>query len=766
VARSSHPIAFPCLVLARALAAIALALSIASPADAAEEVAASLSGAVVDPDGQGVPRASIVLETPAGVLRTASSDDGGRFVLQDLAAGAYTLRVTYTGLLADPLTVSLGAGERRDVRIPMRLSAISDTVLVSAAQTETTVASAPASVTVFADRDLAVRQFTTAAEALRVTPGISVAQSGGAGALTSVFPRGGESDYTLVLVDGVRLNAFGGGLDFSTLPAAGIERIEIVRGPQSALFGSDAIGGVVQIVTRHGGPPTATGRVEGASRGTVYGTGGASGSAGPWQWGASGERFSSDGFTGIAPGTGERVSNDDHDRSSGAASLRFSAPAGSLAAHLRLTKTERGFAGPFGSDPNGTFPGVDRVSRGWTDQRTAGLQGTLTFSPRLRVRGSGSWADLDSRFRSAFDTSISEARRIDTRVQADAALTDLVGLTGGMEVLDERARSTYITAADGSLLPVGRTVASVFGEARAEIRNRLTATAGVRVDRIRRDSLPGAPGAVIPRTALGEDVVVATSPRGAVSWFLREAASGPLSWTRVRGSAGTGIRPPDAFEIAFTDNPALAPERSRSLELGLEQALADARVVVEATWFHNRYDDLIVAVGRSFADASRYRTDNIANARARGVEAAVTARPFEPVHLRAAYTFLDAEVLAVDGASGQAPPPFEPGDPLIRRPRHQGWIEAVVTTGRWSAFARFGARGRVLDVDPSFGAFGGKLVAPGFATADLGGAFTVWRRLAVFGRIVNALDRRYEEALGYPAPGRTFAGGLSVAAGR
>ena len=93
-------------------------------------------------------------------------------------------------------------------------------------------------------------------------PGLTVVRSGGRGAVTSLFPRGGESDYTLVLVDGIRANDFGGGFDFAHLPVADVDRIEVVRGPQSALYGSDAIGGVVQIITRSGGAP----RLDGVDR--------------------------------------------------------------------------------------------------------------------------------------------------------------------------------------------------------------------------------------------------------------------------------------------------------------------------------------------------------------------------------------------------------------------------------------------------------------------------------------------------------------------
>ena len=119
-------------------------------------------------------------------------------------------------------------------------------------------------------------------------------------------------------------------------------------------------------------------------------------------------------------------------------------------------------------------------------------------------------------------------------------------------------------------------------------------TGGVRVDRITRESLDGDADAFSPRPPFPSDTVVSTNPKVSAAWFV---TSSDGNFTKVRGSAGTGIRPPDAFEIAFTDNPALKPERSKSVDAGLDQALFNGRGLIEATVFFNNYDDLIVATG-------------------------------------------------------------------------------------------------------------------------------------------------------------------------
>src|SRR5204862_249556 len=145
------------------------------------------------------------------------------------------------------------------------------------------------SVTVISADEIRAHQVETTSDALRLVPGLSVTRSGGRGAITSLFPRGGSSNYTLVLVDGIRANAFGGGYDFAHLSVADVDRIEVVRGPESALFGADAIGAVVQVVTRRGGPATLEAAVEGGSQGTARATAAASGSKGPWTFGAGAE---------------------------------------------------------------------------------------------------------------------------------------------------------------------------------------------------------------------------------------------------------------------------------------------------------------------------------------------------------------------------------------------------------------------------------------------------------------------------------------------
>jgi vitamin B12 transporter len=202
------------------------------------------------------------------------------------------------------------------------------------------------------------------------------------------------------------------------------------------------------------------------------------------------------------------------------------------------------------------------------------------------------------------------------------------------------------------------------------------------------------------------------------------------------------------------------------VDAGVQQTFAGGRVAVDGTVFFNTYDDLIVSVGRSFVNASRFRTDNVSYARSRGFEFGGSARPSSAVDLRGTYTFLATRILSVDKAPGQVPSPYTVGEALIRRPRHQGTLSATVTRGRLSAFTQAVFRGEVRDVEPSFGAFGGVFTAAGYGVVDLGASVRLARGVEVFGRVENLGDRRYESAFGFPAPGTLAFAGVRLAASR
>lgn len=727
----------------------------------ATALASGLSGRVVDPDGRTVANAEVIVSGSIAAPLRARTDADGKFELR-LNAGRYSVIATAPGLISDAMAIDV-ASEPSTIEIAMKISALSETLVVSAAQIDQPLSRTPDSVTVIDGREIAAKQQFTLSSALRSVPGLTLQQNGGPGTVTSLFTRGGESDFTLVLVDGIRANAFGGGLDLSQVPLEDIERVEVVRGPQSALYGSDAIGGVIQVITRSGGEPMARAQVETGSRDMRRAAAATTGEINGVRWQAGGQYFEDAGFTGIAA-NGETVSNDDGNQGEATASLgwRHASSGSDLQGSIRYLDTDRGSPGPYGSDPAGRYAGVNTVSRTATTRVGGGIrwmQPWFGASSRVRQRVEFDEADYDLHFTSAFGPSDGNSHRTHARVQTDVAASSMFGFSGGFEWLGERGSSTFITSGSPSVeTPVERGVIGIFGEGRWNAGDRATITAGLRGERITRDALPGDPLAFQPRPDFPEETVNSVNPKIAASYAVAEG-------TRVRGAFGTGIRPPDAFEIAYTDNSGLKPEHSKSAEFGVTQSAVKGAVQLDATAFFNDYTDLIISVGRTFSGVSRWRTDNISNARARGAELSAAWRINGHVDVRGNYTFLDTEILAVNGTT-TAQSPYSVGDPLLRRPRHSGSFDATWTQGRASAFAQWQVRGETLDAEPAFGPTGGLYTNPGHSVVNLGGAWRPVKAVEIFARALNLFDRQYEEVLGYPAPRRTAYVGARFAVGR
>ncbi|HTV03022.1 MAG TPA: TonB-dependent receptor [Luteitalea sp.] len=723
--------------------------------------AARLSGTVSTPAGQPIADARVVLEGPTGPIATTRTTSSGAFAL-DAPDGTYTLRLVADGFSAPAQQVSLSNDREATANVSAEVAAVTESVVVSAGVVPVTRSGTGAALTVFDETEIRARQLESTLDALRSVPGFTLSRSGGRGGVTSIFPRGGESDFTLVLVDGIRLNDMGGSFDAAHLPSFDLDRVEVVRGPQSALYGSDAVGGVVQLVTRRGGPMRGNALFEGGSFGTWRANAAAAGSSGRLQWGGGVERLSSDGFTGTAPGTGETVGNDDYTRTDATGSVGYGTDRLQLTGLLRVGRNDRGNPGPYGSDPNDTYGGVDLVSRGENETTAAGGSVTYRLRPTAQVRGSVAWADRDSTFISVFspdDPSTSGNRMLSGRGAVDAAWSG-VSFSAGGEFQDERASSTFITGLQDQELPVERRQIGAFGEARIET-GRLALQAGLRFEHVARAAIEGNQSVFSPRPTFAEDTVSVVNPRVSASW---RAFGSDSQWLRLHGNAGTGMRAPGAFEIAFTDNPGLKPERTLSLDAGAEAGWLGGRLVVDALYFRNAYDDLIVTVNR-IPGTTSYRSDNISNARAQGAEISVAVRPTSALTVRGGLTAQRTRILANDGRP-DAPNPFQVGDALLRRPELAGFADLVFSSGRVSGFFRVDGRGEARDIDPSFGASLGILDNSGFTTADLGASVRLLDQVDVFGRVTNLFDRSYEEIFGFPALGRSVIVGVRVAAGR
>jgi outer membrane cobalamin receptor len=711
--------------------------------------AGTLAGIVTDPDGKAVPDARVSLLRSLVVVGERQTDAEGAYRFEGLDDGSYRLTAEAPGLAAAPVEAAV-AGDATETRnLRLRLSAMTTQVVVSSSLGGALLPQVGSSVSLVTDRDLEDRAAQNAYESLRGIPGVEVNQTGRRGGVTGVFIRGGESKYNSVMVDGVPMNDFGGGMDMASLPADGIERVEITRGPQSALYGANAVTGVINIVSRRGeGAPEFTALAEGGSYSTRRFATGGSGLAGGFSWAYNLSRLDSDGV----------VANDHYRNQSAFLNLGYrQGGRRQLEFSFFGNANDAGAPGAYGSDPGGTNPdhAVDTVSRGKQNLFGYRLGYTEQLSSRVRQVTSASLTTNDLYYISTWGDYGAENLRGLFNTRTEILLGDTASLAAGFEFNREQTKHSYITDAQFAPFLLPRTSLAYFAEGRWSPTARLHLIGGLRIDHLRTSRIPSDGWT---RPAIPASTVVQANPRISAAYLAREeGGGGAFGSTRVHGSFGTGIRPPDGFELAFTDNPELQPERNISFDAGVEQALFDSRAIVDVTYFLNRFRDQIVTLGGSLANLSEYTSDNLKNSRAQGLEFTLRLRPVHSLELTGAYTFLDTDVLALDGSS-EANAPYTVGQPLLRRPRHSGSYGVTWNYRRLTLNTTAYIRGETLDVEPAFGQ--PFFANPGYVRADAGFAYRLFGGVEVYGRLNNLLNRKYEENLGYPALRLNFMAGM------
>jgi outer membrane receptor protein involved in Fe transport len=718
--------------------------------------AATLQGTVLDPDGRVVRGARVNLLTSLKAVEVRQTDAEGRYLFNNLEAGDYQLVATVPGLSASLMNVHLHNGETKTADLRLQLSAVEQHVVVSASLGGALAPQIGSSVSVVTRNEMDRRGVENALEVLRGVPGLDVNQTGRRGGATGVFIRGGNSNYNLVMVDGVPVNQFGGDFDFASLPSDGVERIEVARGPQSALYGSNAVTGVVNIISRQGdGPPHFTALAEAGSFNTHRLSTGASGLTRGWGWSFDISQLISQGV----------VANDRYRDQSAFFSVGYRKnPRRRFDFHFFGNANDAGAPGPYGSDPDGLFTGIDTVSR--DKQNLFGYAASFAeeLSPRFRQVVTASLATNDYYFRSPFGDSFSNNWRgaVNTRSEISVSTRDF--LVAGIEYSREKVRNTFIADANNHPFLLPRTSLAYFVENRWTPAPRLFVTAGLRVDDFHTRQLP--PDPFGSRPLIPADTTTKASPRVAVAYMAREPASERwLGETRLHGSFGTGIREPSGFELAFTNNPRLKPEKSVSFDSGIEQRFLGDRALVDATYFYNRFEDQIVVLGGSLTHLSTFTSDNLGNSRAQGMELSFRIHPVRTLEVKGEYTLDATSLLAVEGAS-VALSPFRVGQPLIRRPKHSAFFNVTWQHQRLMLNANAYVRGRVLDIEPNLGTFACVLGMPCFFTdkrftrADAGFSYRLPRGLELYGRLNNFLNQKYEESLGFPALRLNFVAGM------
>ena len=599
-------------------------------------------------------------------------------------------------------------------------------IVVTATRYPTTPDSVAATVSVIRGDDLRARGIHFVADALREIPGAQVVQSGPYGAATSLFVRGGESDYVKVLVDGVPVNQPGGSFDFSSLTTDNVERIEVLRGPGSVLYGSDAIAGVVQIVTRQGHDGTRAGATgEAGSFGTARLEGSALG-GGPWGgWSASASRMSSDGTYAFNNDYGNttltgRFGVHPDDRTQAGVSARW-------------------YDGVYHFPTDFIGTPVDHDQH--TADRTLALavDGSRRLSSAVEAQMLLGRTDITDRYENQPDAPPGPSDASSTRTEVDRTSAEgrvqlrlpaaVRGVAGA--AFEQQHQNDGTTDLD-------RDNWGFYAQATASPLQRLQLTAGGRLD---------------------------DNEKFGTHWTYRASALAfAAAHTRIRGSVGTGFKEPSFFENFDSPfsvgNPDLKPERSFSVEGGIDQDLMAERLGIGVTVFAQQFRDLI-----QYTFLTAAPTDpnyfNVAAADASGVEATLRVRPAAPVQGSISYTHLSTEVTDAGFDAGEAAT-FVEGERLLRRPDDAVTVRAdAIVTER----VRLGAT--VLWVgsrdDIRFAPFpepSQRVTLPSYTTMDLSATATILHGspgrpgLDLTARVENLFDEAYEQAVGYPARGR------------
>lgn len=768
---------------------LCLALAFCLSVSLGAQQAATVSGTVRDASGV-IPGVSVNVVVADSVIETVTTGRDGHYQVRVPAGTPFTLVARYPGF-ADEVVTS--AGVEGTVTRDLRLHIGHVAVVVTATRSPQSQARVTQSVTVATAEDIDALGATSLADVMRFVPGLAVEASGGEGSVTRVFSRGGESDYNLVLIDGVRVNLSGGTFDFSRIAAGEIERVEVVRGAQSALYGSDAMGAVVHVMTRRASAidaPRVTGSFEGGSFTTVRGdawlTGGArqrfdysAGFAARRTDGAFADRLpEADRFdqTAVDASLGVLVGS----RASVRTGVRVSEANGRLVGqiaygilntggfaetrdvnwHLGVNHTAgaryagkatvnyfraNNLLGDSGTDatvnvfallsgtPGAIFPDGPRLVRLLTESEYSSLLGSSLPAGQFLASTPFGFGDFPFTSRTRF-------RRPAFAYSGELLWGNGHRLTAGYEW--ERERNALIPAEE-------LTNNAVFVQQQFSVADRWFATVGARID----------------DKSMYEPFF---SPKLSVGGYLRPLGAGVVSSVKVYGNIGKGIKSPsflERFGGSFADpSPELKVERVRSMDVGVEVTLADQRVRAGAAVFNNHYRDQIEFSSTSpfFAPDGEPDYLNIAGSNAHGVELeGVLQRPYNGVTAAVTYAFVPTEVIETTDLNAQ----FRPGQPLLRRPRHSGTIRVNYSTGpvgvHWDT--RFvGDRhdsSFIGLLTPAFES-GEISVNPGYTVSGIGVEFRADRRATIYFRADNLFDEEYEGSLGYPGTPRAALLGL------
>jgi vitamin B12 transporter len=703
------------------------------------------------------------------------------------------------------------------MNVSMSVGPLQQAVVVTASAAEVSQAQTGAAVTVLDQQILDALNKPDVLEALRLTPGTNIQQTGGRGGATSIFVRGGNSNFTKVLLDGIAVNDIGGGVDLANLQTAGVGRIEVLRQSNSVIFGSDALTGVVNIETRRGRTrvPELTYTVDGGNFGTVHHGLGVGGALKRFDY------FSEYSFF----GTDNEIENNSYRNHTYAGRFGVALGGGTdLSGTLRHIGSRVGLPNGFdlfqiaddSTQENRLTFGTIAAASQWTNrlQSTVRLGVSDTTSDNLNPTPTGTYVD-------PFGFGGNYLGRVVTITGANGYSVT------GRGILD------YGFSPFPSTFDSRTTRKTLTGQATVQLASSLQVSGGARYEREQGYDDPDADASatrdngglfVDGRAGLGERVYVnaglgyehnaafksAFTPRVSVAAYLRQPAPGSLGGTKLTFNAGKGIKAPALYQeqrslyvllqaaaaAASAGIEPIGPERSTTFDIGVEQEFAGGQARARVAYFHNDFDDLIEFVSRAIlprvgvpaaaAAASGFGAYvNSQSFKAQGLETTFEAAVGRSLRIMASYTYLDAEVTESlsGGVLSPAINPKFPGvqigqfSPLVgarpwRRPSHSGSFMVAYAKGPADvAVSTFfsGKRDGSTFMDDEF--FGYSLLLPNkdleaaYQKVDLSAGYRAHKRLRVFASIENLFDTNYTASFGFPALGLAARAGVTISVG-
>jgi len=714
----------------------------------------TIHGTILDPSGRPVEAARVTCQQ-----QSVYTNAEGRFAISALDKCA--ARVEKTGF--ETRTFDLTAAS--EPRLTLAIAGRVDSVIVSANRTETTPEQAVVSANVITEPELAARQFPMIFDVLREVPGLQISAYGPPGALAEVLTRGADYTGTLILLDGVPLNDPGGELHLENLTSEGLDRVEIVRGPESALFGAEAAAGVIQLFTKHGDPesdvPHGSVSYERGSFQTDRWIANLNGgfasrldyalsasdfhTVGEWpntfnrnNTGTAdlGYKISDstqlrgvfrvyDAIAGtpgqIAYGVDDLVPNE-HERDD-TVSLRLDDSRGSNYQQQFSFGFHRLSDRYNDDEPYGEQPLAALVSQGPAPQSSVYFVTLVNpYAPPAIIPPGLSLVQTDAYFEPSDSLSLTE-RKI-------AGYQGTLSYRGGALVFGYNYQDQTGVL---SGVPASRTNNGFFANLQQNFGHRIFLSGGARLEH---SSAFGTIG----------------SGRGGAS-FVLAGEHGPLSSASLRLSAGRGVTEPTLLEN-FADappyeigNPALRPETTTTYEAALASEWWGRRVKTEVALFRNSFRDLIAYVGDTW--------QNIEASWARGIETSAQARVSKNVFITGSYMRLYSDITA-----STTPESSDTGigQELVRRPRNSGSLSIAVTPARWSLAIGGSFVGERQDADFTFGVTRN----PGYEFVYASASYDIARHFTPILRIDNLLNERYEEVLGYQALSRSILGGVRI----